>query len=99
MERPARLPSTFGLRMLFKHTAMIAQPQPYIHPGHSTQEPDRTGFLGAVVATSTAALTSHESFPTTEWPVKQREIHNHHFDSTVWNDFVFRPSDVVIATY
>jgi len=33
------------------------------------------------------------------WPVKTRELHNHHFDSTIWNDFVFRPDDVVIATY
>ena len=21
------------------------------------------------------------------WPQKQRELHNHHFDSTIWNDF------------
>jgi aryl sulfotransferase len=33
------------------------------------------------------------------WPRKTREIHNHHFDSTVWNDFAFRDDDVVIATY
>lgn len=33
------------------------------------------------------------------WPVKQREIHNHHFDSTAWNDFAFRDDDIVIATY
>lgn len=33
------------------------------------------------------------------WPVKSRELHNHHFDSTVWNDFRFRDDDVVIATY
>lgn len=32
-------------------------------------------------------------------PVKARELHNHHFDSTVWNDFVFRDDDVIIATY
>lgn len=35
----------------------------------------------------------------TAWPRKTREFHNHHFDSTVWNDFKFRPDDVVIATY
>jgi aryl sulfotransferase len=34
-----------------------------------------------------------------EWPVKTRELHNHHFDSTVWNDFKFRDDDIVIATY
>jgi aryl sulfotransferase len=33
------------------------------------------------------------------WPRKTRELHNHHFDSTVWNAFRFRPDDVVIATY
>lgn len=34
-----------------------------------------------------------------EWPQKTREFHNHHFDSTVWNDFRFRPDDIIIATY
>ena len=34
-----------------------------------------------------------------EWPIKTREFHNHHFDSTVWNDFQFRDDDVIIATY
>ena len=33
------------------------------------------------------------------WPRKTRELHNHHFDSTIWNDFVFRDDDIVIATY
>lgn len=33
------------------------------------------------------------------WPAKTREIHNHHMDSTVWNDFRFRDDDIVIATY
>lgn len=33
------------------------------------------------------------------WPVKRRELHNHHFDSTVWNDFAFRDDDIVIASY
>ena len=33
------------------------------------------------------------------WPKKTREFHNHHFDSTVWNDFTFRDDDIVIATY
>lgn len=32
-------------------------------------------------------------------PVKTREIHSHHFDSTIWNDFRFRDDDIVIATY
>ncbi|MFZ5491998.1 MAG: sulfotransferase domain-containing protein [Pseudomonadota bacterium] len=33
------------------------------------------------------------------WPVKTRELHNHHFDSTAWNGFAFRDDDIVIATY
>lgn len=33
------------------------------------------------------------------WPRKTRELHNHHFDSTVWNDFEFRDGDIIIANY
>ena len=33
------------------------------------------------------------------WPIKSRELHSHHFDSTAWNDFQFRPDDIIIATY
>ncbi len=33
------------------------------------------------------------------WPRKTRELRNHHFDSTMWNDFRFRDGDIVIATY
>ncbi len=32
-------------------------------------------------------------------PVKSRELHNHHFDSTIWNEFQFRNDDIVISTY
>jgi aryl sulfotransferase len=35
----------------------------------------------------------------TAWPRKTRELHNHHFDSTIWNGFRFRDDDIVIATY
>ena len=34
-----------------------------------------------------------------DFPIKQRELHSHHFDSTVWNDLKFRPDDIVVATY
>ena len=34
-----------------------------------------------------------------QWPQKTREFHNHHFDSTIWNDFDFRDDDIVIGTY
>eukprot|EP00899_Mesostigma_viride_P024253 jgi/Mesvir1/5011/Mv13897-RA.1 len=33
------------------------------------------------------------------FPQKTGELHNHHFDSTRWNDFKFRDDDIVIATY
>nr|WP_167699510.1 sulfotransferase domain-containing protein [Xanthomonas fragariae] len=32
-------------------------------------------------------------------PIKQREYANRFFDSTVWNEFIYRPGDVVIASY
>lgn len=34
-----------------------------------------------------------------QWPQKTREMHNHHFDSTVWNEFCFRDDDVIIGSY
>jgi hypothetical protein len=34
-----------------------------------------------------------------QWPTKTRELHNHHFDSTIWNGFVFRDDDIVTATF
>ncbi len=33
------------------------------------------------------------------YPVKTRELHNHHFDSTIWNELNFRDDDIVISTY
>jgi aryl sulfotransferase len=36
---------------------------------------------------------------TIDQPKKTRELHNHHFDSTIWNDFQFRDDDIIIATY
>jgi aryl sulfotransferase len=32
-------------------------------------------------------------------PCKTREIHSHHLDSTIWNDFKFRDDDIIISTY
>jgi aryl sulfotransferase len=37
--------------------------------------------------------------PAPALPQKTREFHNHHFDSTIWNDFKFRDDDIVISTY
>lgn len=36
---------------------------------------------------------------TISWPKKTREFYNHHFDSTIWNDFNFRDDDIIVATY
>jgi aryl sulfotransferase len=33
------------------------------------------------------------------WPRKTWELHSHHFDSTIWNEFDFRADDIIIATY
>ena len=33
------------------------------------------------------------------WPRRIRDIHNHHMNSTVWDDFKFRKDDIVLATY
>ena len=33
------------------------------------------------------------------WPTKTREMHSNHFESTVWNDFVFRDDDIIVSTY
>ena len=35
----------------------------------------------------------------TAYPKKMREMHSHHFDSTIWNDFRFRDDDIIISTY
>jgi aryl sulfotransferase len=35
----------------------------------------------------------------TAMPKKTRELHSHHFDSTIWNDLQFRDDDIVISTY
>lgn len=32
-------------------------------------------------------------------PQKTRELHSHHFDSTIWNDVCFRDDDIIIASY
>lgn len=33
------------------------------------------------------------------YPSKTREMHNHHFDSTIWNDLAIRDDDIIISTY
>jgi aryl sulfotransferase len=33
------------------------------------------------------------------WPQKARDLHNHHFDSTIWDEFEFRDDDIILATY
>lgn len=33
------------------------------------------------------------------YPQKTREFYNHHFDSSIWNDYKFRDDDIIISTY
>ena len=35
---------------------------------------------------------------TVVWPTKTRELHNHYFDSTIWDDLRFRDDAIVIST-
>ncbi|TNE67164.1 MAG: sulfotransferase domain-containing protein [Alphaproteobacteria bacterium] len=37
--------------------------------------------------------------PLDRWPAKVRDMHNHHFDSTIWDEFNFRDDDIFIGTY
>jgi aryl sulfotransferase len=62
------------------------------------------GFPSAVRSVKLQAQTTDERSTrimteTLIRPVKTREFHNHHFDSTIWNDFSFRDDDIVISTY
>ncbi len=36
---------------------------------------------------------------TPSYPQKTREMHSHHFNSTIWNDFPFRDDDIIVSTY
>jgi aryl sulfotransferase len=36
---------------------------------------------------------------TIAYPTKTRDLHNHHFDSTIWDEFKFRNDDIIIGTY
>jgi aryl sulfotransferase len=60
-------------------------------------------MLGVWVARGTKrGAAPHEEVPITEttaWPRKTRELHNHHFDSAIWNDLQFRDDGIIIATY
>lgn len=33
------------------------------------------------------------------FPVKTRDMHNHHMDSTMWDEFKFRDDDVIVGSY
>ncbi|KAI0490345.1 P-loop containing nucleoside triphosphate hydrolase protein [Xylaria cf. heliscus] len=53
-------------------------------------------MTSSTTSSNAAGSTNGISHP---MPVKIREVHNHHMDSTIWNDFKFRPDDIVISTY
>lgn len=46
-----------------------------------------------------ATVLNDTNHAASDTPVKTREIQNHHQDSRIWNDFKFRPDDIIIATY
>ncbi len=46
-----------------------------------------------------AHTTGFAPVSTIQWPVKTRDIHNHHMNSAIWDDFAFRNDDVIVATY
>jgi len=56
-------------------------------------------MLQALSNSAAAPVSDLHSVEKSSWPVKTRELHNHHFDSTIWNNFPFRNDDIVIATY
>jgi len=43
--------------------------------------------------------TSAQESNNPQWPVKTSELQNHHMDTTRWNNFPFRPDDIVIASW
>src|SRR4029453_7784344 len=59
-------------------------------------------FPGYTESIESCRAEQHEGMPMTRtpnWPRKTHELHSHHFDSTIWNDFKFRDDDIIIATY
>jgi len=36
------------------------------------------------------------NIPVSLYPRKTREMHNHHFDSTIWNDFREKPGSNIL---
>jgi len=59
------------------------------------------GEFEAVIDDASSRLLFTENSMTEKiaLPKKVREIHSHHFDSTIWNDLVFRDDDIIISTY
>ena len=55
--------------------------------------------IGKTKAIKSKTQTLKSSKAKIAWPVKTREMHNHHMNSTVWNNFKFRNDDIIIATY
>lgn len=44
-------------------------------------------------------MSSSDQVADIAWPKKARELHNHHMNSTRWNDFKYRDDDIVVATW
>src|SRR5918993_1920774 len=61
----------------------------------SSLERGEVGMIGELGASGAGG----DMTETIVGPTKTREMHNHHFDSTIWNDLEFRDDDIVISTY
>ena len=71
-------------------------------PAKAKAKPAKTKTITKAVKAKTVKAKATKFRPPkakVAWPVKTREMHNHHMNSTVWNTFKFRDNDVVIATY
>ncbi len=68
-------------------------------PATAKARPTKSKVSKARIATTSKPRKTTPSKAEIAWPVKTREMHNHHMNSTVWNTFKFRDGDIVIVTY
>ncbi|KAJ3579403.1 hypothetical protein NPX13_g1157 [Xylaria arbuscula] len=52
-----------------------------------------------MASTDITSGVSNTNGTTHSVPTKTREVQTHHMDSTAWNNFKFRPDDIVISTF
>lgn len=69
--------------------------------GHRYDERGDSNFLDGNFAFLTSPSLNLEHLMThfVQAPTGTRELHSHHFDSSIWNDLQFRDDDIIISTY